>query len=356
MICPKCGEVNSYNFRYCGLCGASLESKSDTRTEARPPADLNRPDQPSHAPPTMDSLREQSFSGLDSFFEPERFQAKSNVPRILVLIVLLAVLGGAGWWTYSNYFSPAKGRKLTPAIANAAASPSEQATAKPAAKDAVPTPDADSPQAATPSSSISEDQPEPASAAPNAAPQTSDAPAKPTAKPVIQEKPASAKPAPAIQKIPRIALGDKSAEMNEHKLTVKPAKSPAPIASPTPDLGGADLRKGEAYLYGRGVKEDCDEAMKYLKAASAKSNAKARSTFGTMYATGHCVPRDLPTAVFLVCAGPARGPNQSGTGERFEPALEPDDAVRAPSRYKNETLSDHSFFAQLPVRTIQDQR
>jgi len=36
--------------------------------------------------------------------------------------------------------------------------------------------------------------------------------------------------------------------------------------------------------------------MKYLKAASAKSNAKARSTFGTMYATGHCVPRDLPTS------------------------------------------------------------
>lgn len=36
--------------------------------------------------------------------------------------------------------------------------------------------------------------------------------------------------------------------------------------------------------------------MKYLKAASAKSNPKARSTFGTMYATGHCVSRDLPTA------------------------------------------------------------
>ena len=47
---------------------------------------------------------------------------------------------------------------------------------------------------------------------------------------------------------------------------------------------------------GRGVAENCDEAVKNLKAASAKSNAKARSAFGTMYATGHCVPRDLPTS------------------------------------------------------------
>ena len=56
------------------------------------------------------------------------------------------------------------------------------------------------------------------------------------------------------------------------------------------------FRKGEAYLYGRGVTENCDEAVKYLKAASAQKNAKARSAFGTMYATGHCVPRDLPTS------------------------------------------------------------
>ena len=44
------------------------------------------------------------------------------------------------------------------------------------------------------------------------------------------------------------------------------------------------------------MRENCDEAMRNLKAASAKQNAKARSAFGTMYATGHCVPRDLPTS------------------------------------------------------------
>jgi TPR repeat protein len=69
------------------------------------------------------------------------------------------------------------------------------------------------------------------------------------------------------------------------------------VPSPaTADTGDADFRKGEAYLYGRGMPENCGEAVKYLKSASAKSNARARSAFGTMYATGHCAPRDLPTS------------------------------------------------------------
>src|SRR5208283_178185 len=93
---------------------------------------------------------------------------------------------------------------------------------------------------------------------------------------------------------PRAALGDKSAEKREPAaIAAKTPKLPQPAAA---DAGAADFRRGEAYLYGRGVPENCEEAVKNLKAASAKSSAKARSAFGTMYATGHCVPRDLPTS------------------------------------------------------------
>ena len=74
------------------------------------------------------------------------------------------------------------------------------------------------------------------------------------------------------------------------------ASTTASGASESGSTGDADYRKAEAYLYGRGVPENCDEAVRLLKAASAKQSAKARSTFGTMYATGHCVPRDLPTS------------------------------------------------------------
>jgi TPR repeat protein len=106
-----------------------------------------------------------------------------------------------------------------------------------------------------------------------------DATAKPKAKPV----------APA-----KIALANKRAAKREPSVTsAKASKLPAPAAA---DTGDVAFRKGEAYLYGRGVPRNCDEAVKNLKAASAKSNAKARSAFGTMYATGHCVQRDLPTS------------------------------------------------------------
>src|SRR5260370_27491945 len=78
--------------------------------------------------------------------------------------------------------------------------------------------------------------------------------------------------------------------------SAKASNSPAPA---TADTGDPDFRKGEAYLYGRGAQENCNEAVKYLKPASAKSNAKARTAFGTMYAPGHFVPRHLPTSYLL---------------------------------------------------------
>jgi TPR repeat protein len=62
------------------------------------------------------------------------------------------------------------------------------------------------------------------------------------------------------------------------------------------DTGDGLFRQGERYLYGRGAAQDCTNALKYLKMASDKQNPKARSALGTMYATGHCVPRDLPSA------------------------------------------------------------
>ena len=89
-------------------------------------------------------------------------------------------------------------------------------------------------------------------------------------------------------------LAEKNAAKRERRAAL--AKTSKLPAAAVPNSGDAEFQKGEAYLYGRGVRENCDEAVKNLKAASAKSNAKARSAFGTMYATGHCVPRDLPTS------------------------------------------------------------
>jgi hypothetical protein len=245
---------------------------------------LNQPifNQPTFNQPSMDSLRETAFSGLDSFFEPE--QPKTGGRRLLLLVVLLAALGWAGWWTYTNYLGATESRKPEAVASSAGEAPAEKATmskpaistaTKPAAKDAAPAPDAGSSLAAAPAAGTPQSQPESASAdRPDAARKTADAEAKPVA---------PAKPTPVTTTPAAIVRPEKS----------PPKISIAPVAA---DTGDADFRKGEAYLYGRGMPENCDEAVKYLKAASAKSNAKSRSAFGTMYATGHCVPRDLPTS------------------------------------------------------------
>jgi TPR repeat protein len=54
--------------------------------------------------------------------------------------------------------------------------------------------------------------------------------------------------------------------------------------------------EGEKYLYGNGVPQNCERARRSLLTAAGRSNGRAQSVLGTMYATGHCAPRDLPLA------------------------------------------------------------
>lgn len=79
-------------------------------------------------------------------------------------------------------------------------------------------------------------------------------------------------------------------------------KSRAPIAGnrkPAADRSAAGdtqtdpmVVMAQKYLYGRGVRRDCDQAMVYLRAANQKASAPARSQMGALYATGYCVPLD----------------------------------------------------------------
>ena len=314
VICPNCGEDNAASFRFCGMCGTPLEARRPAGAP-RVASTLDAPHVPQHpatateqsrtpvAPtatqrtessvpsiggpsllglnhsqedqdrngPSLDTLRDKSFSGLDSFFEPE--EPKTGARRIILLLVLLVALGAAGWWAYSNYND----------IGSKVGRNSQTRTATPAPSDTT----ADNPATKTETSPATHPAPD-AGTAPTAStappPASTDTASVPPAAPPKVEQRAAAPPKPA-------------AKMPTPKKTTRPAPAPAHTAAPAPtDTGDAAFKKGEAYLYGRGVPKNCDEAVKNLKAASAKQNAKARSTFGTMYATGHCVPRDLPTS------------------------------------------------------------
>jgi hypothetical protein len=235
--------------------------------------------------PTLDSLREKSFSGSDRFFEVEEPKTGG---RKLVLLLLLAALGAAGWWTYTNYIAIGESHKQEGVVSNPGTTqpPAEKPTPpQPAteAKSADATAVNPAPSAETPSPAA-ENPPAKANVNPESKPDT--IATAPTPKPDLAEKAVEAAP-------PVAAKAERRASMRDRKRAALAAKAAIPLAA---DTGEADFRKGEAYLYGRGAMKNCDQAIKYLKTASGKLNARARSTFGTMYATGHCVPRDLPTS------------------------------------------------------------
>jgi TPR repeat protein len=180
-----------------------------------------------------------------------------------MMLLLLALLGGAGWWTYNNYLGAAEGRKATAEPAIPATETAKSAPVESTAPESLPPRN-------------------------NANPDTK----PPVVTPAAPET--SAKVEPERENPPKPATPVPTAARHE----VSAERVPAPKAPPPPaaDSGEALFRRGEGYLYGRGGTEDCASALKYLRMASDKSHAKARSAMGTMYATGHCVPRDLPSS------------------------------------------------------------
>ena len=324
VICPKCGEQNADTFRFCGMCGAALGSgKTATRASSQAP-ETPRPGEipvalriaanPSRGPafdlrptsssaktqisgpsllglgpipqsgPTVDTLREKAFSGSTPTFVYE--DAKPPRGRTLLLVVILAVLAVGVWmrYRYLAYSDSAKPQTAsTPDTSTSAPKDQTQSKAGNDASNAAPQQNA--PSTPTPDSA------QPAPAQPTPAKPTSDKPGDNVAASTNNSaKDVMAAPATEDQKPATPPKQIAKAEV--------PTKSvkPAAAAKPAADTGSSTFLKGEAYLYGRGVPENCDEAIKNLKSASSSGNAKARSTFGTMYATGHCVPRDLPTS------------------------------------------------------------
>ena len=56
------------------------------------------------------------------------------------------------------------------------------------------------------------------------------------------------------------------------------------------------MAEAQNYIYGRGVRQDCERGMRLLKPQADQSNPKAMIEMGALYSAGLCTPRDLPTA------------------------------------------------------------
>jgi TPR repeat protein len=298
---PAMGEPSDTTMPGPSLLGL----RSDSAGESRAPSYASR----------------ASLSSRSTLLEPE--ERGSGMGRTLLLLVVLAAACGGAWWAYKNYRGTssqtqstapddAKPSASTAGSAGSAAStqapvspqttPSDQKTSS-AAQPTTPATQQTTIQSATPASTGQPENVPPAAATSTTPTEPKQIAPKPettsASPPPTNTKPPAHAPRPQQPASkPAIETASKPA-MEVHASRSAPAhveKPTAAVGPNTADKGDGDYRKGEAYLYGRGAAEDCDNAVKYLKSSSAQQNAKARSTFGTMYATGHCVPRDLPTS------------------------------------------------------------
>ena len=317
--CEKCGYENFPQHRYCGMCAAELRipgvpapPPAPAPPSPRVPAVAVQPPKAAAPPPKEKEIVPQQVSG-PSFLglgnEPAEnrsfsYLLEDDTPshrgRNVILILLIAAVAAAAWYwrqdvrvlasrflnnppatkasgsdnPQPNSPAPASSNstpEAAPASTANAGPPSEQpGTAANAQAPATPTP----PPAATPSGatdatpSAQADQPQPTNPSP-----ASDAASTATPKPDQSEEAATPPPRPRKSETTR-------------------AQRAAASASQADDL----VAQGEKYLYGNGVPENCARARTNLLAAAQHSNAQAQSVLGTMYATGHCATRDLPTA------------------------------------------------------------
>lgn len=323
--CTHCGYDNSPEYRFCGMCGASLAHPPVIAKTAEKPVAENGGN--GHSAPA-ENVHGPSFLGLaedpkvEFHYLYEDEQPRSHVGLVIFLLIIFGAAGALGWqWKHNGFpFN----RLTASTSSNQSGSPSEVAPAqsqdqqthieKPmtGAPDVLPTqPD----QKAQENTGKTTDVPIqngkagtptetdiPPSGSETSASQNGSAPATQN----VQQKGASSteagnnSPEESTQEAKATPPPPPTKSRSPKSHTAKPSPQPATSVSQatvSPGSVDSDLETaGERYLYGNGLPQNCTRAESNLRTAATHGNTKAETVLGTMYATGHCVGRDLPTA------------------------------------------------------------
>ncbi len=287
LTCPACRHVNEPGHRFCGLCGTRMDRRAnDRRTpvpEARaaaianaqlPPPDLpaaarqeSRPagqaahvnDQPAPVRTSTGFFRDQSsrtttiggpsFLGLsdesrsDGEYLLQDEGSSGGVLRKLVLLAILAAIGGLlfiQWRSNSGFFANPK----LPEPPKIASPP-------------LPMPQAEHQEAGQ---ATSQDSSRPADSVKQSSSDASDT---------------------------TVGKEEDRAESRSHTRN-KRTDETSSDRSPSPAL----LRAQDFLLGRNGVKQNCEQGLVYLRAATKANEPAAAMQMGSLYASGHCVTRD----------------------------------------------------------------
>lgn len=269
------------------------------------PAAAEIPAEKSDAPTTISG---PSFLGLTDTSDTDQtnYLLEDSGPHRgrawIVLLVLLAVLGGIAWWNrdaikragFAIPFLHSASRQppSSPQPANYAsvtAAPSSQAT-KTTADDSDRFTTTD--PGAAPDDAKNTTSPGGSATAATPSPNAPESKADDTA---ATESALSRQAQEARQKQADQASSGKAA--NERPLLAAADAKPAPAAgTPSDPNQNKLLLAGEKYLYGRGVPRSCEQAMIYFRAAADENNAPAMSHLAALYNSGECVKQDTGQA------------------------------------------------------------
>jgi hypothetical protein len=310
--CEQCGYESDARYRFCGMCGAKLPQPPPPSLE--PIATKSRREEPTRpvSGPSFLGLADEPASTGAYLLEDE--VSERHWGRYLVLLIVLVGMGTAAWYWRGEVRAYVASRLAQGPSSNQ----SEQASSPAAAVTTSASETAQQTPAATTAGNASNSGTTETPSTPAAAAQNPVSPAntagsgeQASAPPApSQTDQTSAAAAPSQKQAPSgtASVGNQQSNGGAATATIdaeapktesaaaKPSKSEVretAAPSATADQLEAD---GERYLYGTGVSSNCSRAESNLHAAAEQGSSKADSVLGTMYATGHCVSRDLPLA------------------------------------------------------------
>jgi zinc-ribbon domain/Sel1 repeat len=307
--CAHCGYDNSPEYRFCGMCGASLAHPPAPRQAAPVPPAPGKP--PGTAENGTESVHGPSFLGLaedpkvEFHYLYEDEQPSSHVGLIFFLLILFGAAGYLGWqWRHNGFpfnrlnAASAPARPATPSEQTPAPSDDQETHVdKPItnAGEVLPTAPEKAPEKANEKQADSggkageQEAPNQSPSQPKAGAATS------STKTADQEESSPDADSTEEAKATPPSVPEKRPQAKPQPRTRAKASPPAPAAAPVSPDSDLELA-GERYLYGNGLPRNCARAESNLRTAALHGNSKAQTVLGTMYATGHCVGRDLPTA------------------------------------------------------------
>ncbi len=308
--CPSCGHSNQAGHKFCGLCGNRVEHRvqerrggavTPVRATATANARLPGPElaaiaqrtsataiatqvsakpvlaqQRLRSEPELGSERVHttsiggpSFLGLGAepshnatYLLEDEHASRGGVRKMLLLLFLLAILG----LIYFQWRSSQSDGGKSPEMPKA--DPATVPNPKGASRLPTPVPPGAAPVSAAAMQNTAAESP-----------------------PGDNKREASRGEEKSGEEKSEVKTPEKAAQKEQS--TEESPGGPATESAGSPrQKPSAALLRAQQYLQGRGVRQNCEQGLLYLRAATEEDDATAAIQMGALYASGHCVRRD----------------------------------------------------------------